>query len=167
MEDAMGTLREIFRYHTWATLRLIDHCKGLPAEALRESAPGTAGTVLATLVHLVAAEQRYLERLPVERPSRPLREGMEPALADLRSIFAEQAKRWEALLDQGSELNVTMPAQRGWPDTHHAETLLFLQCLHHGNDHRTHIGTVLGSHGRDVPDIDGWAYWAAVHHKLS
>ena len=163
----MDTLRELFRYHTWATLRLIDHCQELPAEALGESVPGTAGTVLATLVHLVAAEQRYLARLPVEGPSRPMREGMEPALRELRSVFAEQATRWDALLDRGAELNVTLPAQRSWPDTPHAETLLFLQCLHHGNDHRTHICTVLGAHGRDVPDIDGWAYWAAVHHTLS
>lgn len=37
----MDTLRELFRYHTWATLTLIDHCTGLPAEALCESAPGT------------------------------------------------------------------------------------------------------------------------------
>ncbi len=163
----MDTTREMFRYHTWATLTLIDHCRGLPPEALHETAPGTAGTVLAMLVHLVAAEQRYLSRLPVEQPSRPIREGMEPALADLRSIFEEQAKLWEALLDRGSEPNVTMPADRGWPDTPHAETLLFLQCLHHGNDHRTHIGAVLGSHGREAPDIDGWEYWAAVHHKLA
>jgi uncharacterized damage-inducible protein DinB len=76
MEDAMDTLRDLFRYHTWATLRLIDHCTGLPAEALRESAPGTYGPVLDTLVHLVAAEQRYLRRLPGEQPGMTMREGM-------------------------------------------------------------------------------------------
>ena len=163
----MDTLRELFRYHTWATLRLIDHCQGLPAEALHESAPGTAGTVLATLVHLVAAEQRYLDRLPGERRSQPIREGMEPALADLRAVVAEQAKWWDVLLDRGPALNVALPAQRGWPETPHAETLLVLQCLHHGNDHGTHIGTVLGANGRGAPDLDGWAYWAAVHHGLA
>jgi len=92
---------------------------------------------------------------------------MEPALADLRAVFEEQAERWEALLERGSALTVTLPAQRGWPETHHAETLLFLQCLHHGNDHRTHIGTVRGAHGRSVPDLDGWASGAAVHHQLA
>jgi uncharacterized damage-inducible protein DinB len=164
MEDAMDTLRELFRYHTWATLTLIDHCAGLPAEALRESAPGTYGPILATLVHLVAAEQRYLRRLPGEQPRTTLREGMEPALADLRAVCEEQAQLWEALLDRGAELNVTMPAlPDGWPETPHAETLLVLQCLHHGNDHRTHIGTVLGAHGRDMPAIGGWEYWETLH----
>lgn len=162
----MDTLRELFGYHTWATLKLIDHLETLPPEALQEASPGTQGTAIATLVHLVAAEQRYLERLPVGRPSRSVREGMEPALAELRQVFEEQAALWGELLDRGPDLNVTMPAQRGWPDTPHAETLLFLQCLHHGNDHRTHIGTVLGAHGRPGPDIDGWEYWTAVHHGL-
>src|SRR5262245_56846128 len=164
MEDAMDTLRELFRYHTWATLRLIDHCAGLPAEVLGESAPGTAGPILDTLVHLVAAEQRYLRRMPGEQPRTTIREGMEPALTELRAVFAEQAGLWDALLDREAELNVTLPAQPdGWPETPHAETLLILQCLHHGNDHRTHIGTVLGARGREAPDIDGWAYWEAVH----
>lgn len=115
-------------------------------------------------MHLVAAEQRYLSRLPGEQPRTTLREGSEPALADLRALFAEQAKLWEALLDRGAELNVTMPPlPDGWAETPHAETLLMLQCLHHGNDHRTHIGTVLGARSRDAPDIDGWAYWDAMH----
>jgi hypothetical protein len=56
-----------------------------------------------------------------------------------------------------------MPALPDWPETPHAETLMALQTLHHGNDHRTQIGTILGAHGRDAPDIDGWSYWDAVH----
>jgi len=164
----MDTLRELFRYHAWATLTLIDHCAGLPAEALHESASGTYGSVLETLVHLVAAEQRYLSRLPGEQPSATMHEGMEPALSDLRTVFEEQAKLWEALLDLGVELNVTMPAlPDGWPETPHAETLLMLQTLHHGNDHRTQIWTVLGVHGRDGPAIGGWDYWEAMHPPLS
>ena len=149
----MDTLPELFRYHTWATLTLIDHCAGLPAETLRESTPGTAGPILETLVHLVAAEQRYLSRLPVEQPNMTVREGMEPSLADLRAVVEEQATRWATLLERWAELDVTMPQlPDGWPETPHAETLLALQTLHHGNDHRTHIGTTLGAHGRAAPD---------------
>src|SRR5215211_5869018 len=121
----MDTLRELFRYHVWATLTLIDHCLGLPAEALRQAAPGTYGPILATLAHVVTAEQGYLSRLPGEQPRATLREAMEPTLADLRTVVEEQARRWEALLDGGAELNITMPAlPDGWPETPHAETLL-------------------------------------------
>ncbi|HLZ70592.1 MAG TPA: DinB family protein [Dehalococcoidia bacterium] len=165
-EDAMDTLRELFRHHAWATLRLVEYCASLPAAALREPATGAYGPILPTLVHLVAAEQRYLSRLPGEPPRTPLREGMEPPLAELRAIVEEQAQRWEALLDRGAALSVTMPAQPdGWPETPHAETLLMLQTLHHGNDHRTQISTILGAHGRDGPSLDGWDYWETAHFR--
>jgi uncharacterized damage-inducible protein DinB len=160
----VDTLRELFRYHAWATLRLIDYCMTLPDAALYETAPGTYGTVLETLVHLVSADRGYLGRLPAEQPSIIIREGMQPSLGELRAAFVEQAQGWEALLERGPLPSVTMPAEAdGWPETPHAETLLILQALHHGNDHRTQIGTILGVHGREAPDIDGWEYWHAVH----
>lgn len=165
----MDVLAEQFRHHTWATLNLIDFCAELSPNALSMTVPGTAGAVVQMLVHLVAAEQRYLERLPVARFGRMVREGMEPPLSELRDIFAEQAKQWESIVARRAELNVVMPPRPGdnWPDTPHAEVLLMLQCLHHGNDHRTHIATVLGAHGHQPPDLDGWAYWEAVHHRLA
>ena len=160
----MDTLRELFRYNAWATLRLLDHCQSLPPSALHETAPGTYGSVLATLVHLLAAEQSYLSRVAGEPASVPVREGMEPPLAQLRAAAEELAPRWQALLDRASELNVTMPPQPdGWPETPHAETLLMLQTLHHGNEHRAHVGSVLGVHGLGAPDFDGWSYWEATH----
>lgn len=160
----MDTLRELFRYHAWATLGLIDCCMGLPAAALHETAPGTYGSLLETFVHLMAAEQRYLSRLPGESTPTTLREGAEPPLAELRTVAVEQARRWQALLDLGAELNVTMPAlPDGWPETPHAETLLMLQTLHHGQEHRTQIGTILGANGRTSPENGGWEYWEAIH----
>ena len=159
----MDTLRELFRYHAWATLQLLDHCATLPPEALHESAPGTYGDVISTFVHLLAAEQRYLSRLPAAAPTTPVREGTELPLVSLRAAAIEQAARWQTLLDGWDGVDVTMPPQSdGWPETPHAETLMALQTLHHGNDHRTQIGTMLGANGRDVPDIDGWSYWEAL-----
>ena len=159
----MDPLRELFHHHAWATLRLIDYCATLPPERLREVAPGTYGPILATLVHLVAADQRYLELLTGELPDPPLREGTEPPFADLRSRFTAQARRWEAVLDRVGELDVTIPARGSRPATPHAEDLLFVQAIHHGNDHRTHVCTTLGAHGLEAPDIDGWAYWSTTH----
>lgn len=163
----MDTLRELFQYHTWATVKLIDHCAGLSPEELRQTVPGTWGPILGTLVHLVAAEGRYLARLPGGTPGTSMQEGTEPPLAELRAQFERQSRRWQELLDLGPRLDITMPAQRGWPDTPHAQVLLSLQALHHGNDHRTHVCSVLGARGLPVPDIDGWSYWAAVHHGLT
>lgn len=84
----------------------------------------------------------------------------EPAtLDDLRAGAEAQAARWNALVDRAPELEVTVPARGHWPDTPHAEVLLFLQAIHHGNDHRTQICTILGADGLEVPELDGWAYW--------
>ena|SRR5690349_13289048 len=160
----METLRELFRYHAWATLGLIDGCMALSGAALRETAPGTFGTLIETFVHLVAAEQRYLSRLPGGSASATLREGMEPPLAELRAIVVDQGRRWQALLDRGAALDVTMPPlPDGWPETPHAETLLMLQSLHHGQEHRTQIGTILGANCRTGPANGGWEYWERVH----
>jgi uncharacterized damage-inducible protein DinB len=162
----MDPLREMFRHHAWATLKLLDHCAGLPAEKLREAAPGTYGPILETFVHLVAANQRYLARLTGEPPEAVIREGDAPPLGELRPRFEASTRLWEALLDRGAELDVTLPARGDWPETPHAQNLLMLQAIHHGNDHRTQICSVLSVLGLEVPEIDGWAYWAATHHDM-
>ncbi len=160
----MDTLQELFRYHDWATVMLIDYCSGLSPEQLHEPVPGTFGPVLPTLVHLIAADQGYLKHMTGELPENPLRKGMEPPLSDLRSRFEAQTRRWLALVDRIDELNVTLtlPPEEGWPDVPHAERLLFLQAIHHGNDHRTQIGTTLGVLGLEAPGIGGWEYWEAT-----
>jgi uncharacterized damage-inducible protein DinB len=155
----MDPLRTMFRHHRWATLKLIDHCANLRPEQLAETVPGTYGSIMDTLVHLVGADQRYLSRMD-GLPAQPrIHETETATLADLRAAIEAQAARWEAVMDRAPELDVTIPGNEEWPTVHHAENLLFLQAIHHGNDHRTHVCTVLGAHGLEVPDLDGWAYW--------
>jgi uncharacterized damage-inducible protein DinB len=36
---------------------------------------------------------------------------------------------------------------------------MVVQALHHGNDHRTQICTVLSTNGYESPDLDVWTYW--------
>jgi uncharacterized damage-inducible protein DinB len=148
----------MFRHHVWATLQLIDHCNALPGERLQESVPGTYGSVIATLIHLVAADQRYLHRMDGAE-AQPLVQERRPAtLAELRAAIQAQAIRWEALVDRAPELDVTV-RRREEPDIPRAEDLLFLQAIHHGNDHRTQVCVVLGAKSLDAPDLDGWHYW--------
>jgi uncharacterized damage-inducible protein DinB len=151
----------MFQHHAWATLRLIEHCAGLTPDQLQSEVPGTRGTIETTLVHLVAADQRYLRRMDGQTAAILVseREAV-PSLADLRKAIEAQAARWEALIERAPELDVTIPAQGDFPDAPHAENLLFLQAIHHGNDHRTHICTILGAQGLEALDLDGWKYWS-------
>jgi uncharacterized damage-inducible protein DinB len=155
----MDPLDTMFRHHAWATLRLIDHCAALP-DALQAEVPGTRGTIEATLVHLVAADQRYLALMDGEQAAIRVSERETPSLADVRAAMEAQAERWSALVAGEAELDVTIPADDEDPETPEAEDLLFLQAIHHGNDHRTHVCTILGALGMEVPDLSGWQYWA-------
>ena len=155
----MDPLRTFFQHHAWANLRLIDHCARLPAETLELTVPGTRGTIMITLVHLVGADQRYLRRMDGQEAGIRIHESESPSLADVRAAAELQAARWEALVERAPELDVTMGAQGEFPEVLHAEDLLFLQAIHHGNEHRAHVCTILGATGLEAPDVSGWLYW--------
>ena len=159
---ALEVLRDLLRYHEWATLQLIDHCATLTPQQLEASAPGTRGSIIETFRHIVGADQRYQRRLGVEAEP-VVREDGGATLEVMRVAFMRQAAAWQSIIGRLGELDVTIPAEpeNQWPEAPHAQNLLLLQALHHGNDHRTHIGTILGSLGLEVPDVDGWSYWAA------
>ena len=55
-------LRQL-RHDVWATDKLIEHCRQLTPEQLQFSVPGTYGTVLRTLQHIVSSDEGYLIRL--------------------------------------------------------------------------------------------------------
>ncbi|HKB48257.1 MAG TPA: DinB family protein [Ktedonobacterales bacterium] len=51
---------ELFKFNLWANLRLLEACADLEIVELNAALPGTFGSIGETLVHLVAAEERYL-----------------------------------------------------------------------------------------------------------
>jgi uncharacterized damage-inducible protein DinB len=154
-------VRSMFAHHLWATEALIDHLSGLPSERLDEAIPGTYGSMVATLTHLVDADGRYLVRF--EDPSPPPAEDRTGVpLATLRSEVAEHGGQWDLILDrlERGELTAVVHAKPDYPETDDAEGLLLLQAIQHGNDHRTQICSTLGALGEQVPELDGWEYWA-------
>jgi uncharacterized damage-inducible protein DinB len=55
-----SVLEDAFAYHVWATLRLADACLSLGPEQLDTAVPGTYGSILETVRHLVGADSWYL-----------------------------------------------------------------------------------------------------------
>jgi len=155
----MDPLSEAFQHHTWATEKLIRHLRGLPEGALTATAEGVYGEVLPTLSHLLAADGRYLQHLEGTTPAP--RVGPDPtrSLAELADQVRDQAVRWRIMLARVGEVDVTIPARGDRPEMPHATNLLIGQALHHGNDHRTQICTVLSVNGFETPDLDVWSYW--------
>ena len=160
MTSTQDVLRAMFDHHVWATIALIDALEELPAERLDAEIPGTYGSLQATLTHLVDADWAYLRRLttPTSLPREP---GPPRALADLRTEIHDNAARWaDVLIDlEVGTLSATIESQDDYPGTEHAEGLLILQAIHHGNDHRTQICSTLGALGLEVPELDVWEFW--------
>jgi uncharacterized damage-inducible protein DinB len=123
--------------------------------------PGTYGSMIATLTHLVDADGRYLRRL--REPSLPPADDREGVpLATLRAEIAEHRRAWTQALDEleRGELRAAIRGHHGgYPDTDDAEGMLMIQAIHHGNDHRTQICSTLGALGEEVPELDGWRFW--------
>jgi uncharacterized damage-inducible protein DinB len=151
---------EAFRYNRWANLHLLEVCERLNDDQLQLTSPGTYGTVATTLQHLLSAEQRYLRRLS----------GVEPRLNE-RDPFPGMAAFKDHAAHSGDQL--IEAATRIKPD----DTIdtkvddgsfrlhlgvVIIQALHHGNDHRTHVCTILGHHGIAYGDMDVWAYGEAI-----
>ena len=149
-------LVEAFRYHRWANLHVLDVCARLSDDQLQLTTPGTYGTVAATLMHLLAAEQRYLRRLAGHEPQ--LNERNEfpgvPSLRQLAESSGDQLIEVAGQLVGGKLIETQYGDERLKIDL----GVVLIQAMHHGNDHRTHLCTIFGAHGIDYGDMDVWAY---------
>jgi uncharacterized damage-inducible protein DinB len=153
-------LDEAFRYNRWANLHLLDVCKRLSDDQFQLTTPGTYGTIAATLMHLLSAEQRYMKRFGAGEPRINERDAF-PGVAAL----TEHAERsGDQLIDVASRIRPddTIEEKRGGDAFKLELGVVLLQAMHHGNDHRTHICTILGAHGIEYGGMDVWAYGQAT-----
>ena len=153
-------LVETFRYNKWANLHLLAICSDLSPEQLDLSAPGTYGSIAKTFHHLLAAEQRYIRRLTGAEPRINETEDF-PGIAALTKEAQASADRLIELAGSVQPEDQIAPDRRK-PYTKLPAAIVLIQAMHHGNDHRTHICTVLGANGIEYGDMDVWAYGVAT-----
>lgn len=155
-------LDDAFAHHTWATLRLIDACSGLPAEQLQTTVPGTYGTIIETLRHLVGADSWYRFRLLGEAyPPITDEDEQRMSLAELRSL-AEEIGGTSAEVSARDPDEMVVVRREDGSETHAPVGVRIAQIFHHGTDHRSQVCTALTQLGVEPPDIDVWAYGVAV-----
>ena len=169
----MNGLVELFRYKTWATLRLIEHCQGLADEHLDATTPGTYGTIRETLHHLVDADEGYLSILTRKRfPSRAVAEAFEESpdrlperpvpLPVLAERVERMGQRWEAIAQDAGVPGRDVSTTDGY---HLPGAVILAQTIQHAGDHRTHVMSILGARGLELPgpnDLDAWGYAEAL-----
>lgn len=144
-------LRRCFEHHLFATRQVLEAATSLTAEQLQLETQGTYGSILATLNHLVGADLNYLRRLRHGGRGEPL-ENASPA--ELMELLERQAAGWRDYLDSEPDFEESLELSDGT----YPAWVVVAQAAHHGNDHRTHVGTTLLHHGLEVPGIDVWAY---------
>jgi uncharacterized damage-inducible protein DinB len=168
----MTAMLALFRHKTWATLRLIEHCKGLEDEHLDATIPGTYGTIRETLRHIVDAEEGYfliLTRAPFKTREAaaayvdpdPLPGGPVP-LDVLAERIRRLGPRWEELAADADLAGREVTSTDGW---RWPGGVILAQTILHAGDHRTQIMSILGARGLELPgpnDLDAWGYAEAV-----
>jgi uncharacterized damage-inducible protein DinB len=169
----MNAMREMFRHKTWATLRLIEHCQTLEDEHLDATIPGTYGTIRETLRHLVDTEEGYFSILTRERftskaagaafVKRADRLPDGPAsLDELAKRIKRLGPRWEVMAQETDLPSRDVTTTDGW---HLPAAVVMVQTIHHASDHRSHIMSILGARGLELPgpnDLDAWGYAEAM-----
>jgi uncharacterized damage-inducible protein DinB len=159
LADAIG-------HHAWATVRLIDACAALTPEQLASTVPGTYGSILDTLRHLIGSDSRYLSILNDGRTAPSETDAM--SLAELRGVMETSAAGWAELA--AGEIDpdaVTVRRRADGSETRAPASIRLAQVLHHGTDHRSQICTALTQLGLEPPEIDVWDFGRAEGRVLT
>jgi uncharacterized damage-inducible protein DinB len=164
-----GALLELYRHKTWATLRVIEFCQGLAGDHLDATIPGTYGTVRDTLRHLVDAEEGYLSIVTREpfrtkaaaaafaRPDE-LPDGPVP-LDQLAERIRRMGPQWETLAQDPDLPDREVTTTNGF---RLPAAVPMAQAIHHADDHRTQVLSILGARGLEVPELGVWEYGRSV-----
>ena len=148
-----------FRHLVWATLALIDACLELSPDDLDTNVPGTFGSIIDTMRHLVDADVSYQWVLSGKRTPRIDSDNL--SLGELRSTMEAVGSEWTRLL--AGDLDPAGIVTRDRDDGSQSRaplTIRLAQAVHHGTDHRSQICTALTSLGIEPPEIDVWAFAA-------
>jgi uncharacterized damage-inducible protein DinB len=165
----VGELQTLFSYNTWANDRIFEAVGALAPEAYLRDLGSSHGGVHGTLVHLVGAEDIWLERW----------NGTSPAVfysaRDFASFDAvrERRGRIDAALeayvgsmaaDEEAARVVSYKDLKGNP---HAEPLwqLMQHLANHSTYHRGQVVTMLRQLGSPAPSTDLIAYYRLHPHS--
>ncbi len=150
-------LADAFEHHVWATLRLLDVCLELTPEQLDTTVPGTYGSVLDTMRHLVGADASYLSLISAGRLPEIEEDAM--GLTELRAAMDRNGPGWTSVLADDVDPDRVVIRHRDDGSTFRAPLGIRLaQVIHHGTDHRSQICTALTTLGIEPPEIDVWDF---------
>ena len=149
-------LADAFGHHVWATIRLLDACADLDGAQLATTVPGTYGSIIDTLRHVVGGDVFYLDVFLGK--AEPFNEA-ESDIPTLRAVMEAHDAAWQRLIV--GELDPTTDVieyEDGGYETHAPLGIRLAQALYHGTDHRSQVCTALTTLGIEPPPIEVWDY---------
>lgn len=153
-------LRDLYAHNAWANARTLAACHSLNREQLEAGAPGTYGTIVDTIRHMVGVEDAYLYMLHDQSPERmgppDIYFGQDADWFIQRS--AELARGYADLVATLNPDTLDQPLRVPWFDFPLTKHDGLLQILTHSGQHRAQILSVLGERGLDVPNLDYVAF---------
>jgi uncharacterized damage-inducible protein DinB len=150
-------LADAFGHHVWATIRVLDACAALDDAQLATAVPGTYGSIIDTVRHLVGGDVFYLDVLRGGEP-----ELFNEAASDiwtLRAVMQAHDAVWQRLIagDVDAATVVVEYEDSGY-ETHAPLGIRLAQALYHGTDHRSQVCTALTTLGIEPPAIEAWDF---------
>jgi uncharacterized damage-inducible protein DinB len=148
-------LADAFGHHVWATIQVLDSCAVLDDAQLTTTVPGTYGSIMETLRHLVDGDVFYLN---VMRGGE--QEPFDEAASDiqtLRDVMDRHDLAWQRLIagDLDPSTDVVEYEANGY-ETHAPLGIRLAQALYHGTDHRSQVCTALTVIGLEPPVVEVW-----------
>lgn len=152
-------LDDLARHNAWATAQVLAYCQALDESTLNTTTPGTYGTIIETLQHLIDAEASYVYRLTGAWPAPPWRGDDKVGLEVLVERATVLATTLEEFLAGEWDSERLGEARGDEGEVFAVRAGVFLtQALHHANEHRAHICTIIGALGYEPPDVSAWGY---------
>jgi uncharacterized damage-inducible protein DinB len=155
----VAEIMSLFDYNYWANSRILNVAEGLNEEQYVAVVPGLShGSIRATLVHTLTAEQLWRQRcLEGISPTTLLKEADCPTLAALRTLWAKEETAMRAGLARLTDGTLDgRIAYRTTGGTPMEETLwrLLVHLVNHGTQHRAEAAVALTAFGRSPGDVD-------------
>lgn len=160
-ESRMGKsfLEKLFEHNNWANQQIIATCAALSDEQLdAEPQSATQGSIRSTLLHLVGAQQGYLNLLTL-----PLEERRESSRVAFDELEQSAQSSGEGLLALAQDTSKVLADPLRTRNGYRAEAwVVMVQVINHATEHREQIKSMLSALGVTPPDVDSWSYGEAT-----
>lgn len=154
----MNIWSNVFRHHRWSNLVMIDFLSTLTDEQLARTVPGTYGSSIDTIRHLISSDADYVRIIP-DAPDVPQIDDAGPfgGWEELRKIADAADTALIAYVDGLTEDEFFVDIDEG-EAFDLTKSFLLAQIIHHATEHRSQIRTTLSAHGITPPEISVWAW---------